>query len=68
MKIKNTIKKWIQEIRKVGIVDWVWFVIWLRRDEFSEKLDIFKYYPDMEKLMRDRDRAHRIDSELENVK
>ena len=55
--------KLIKEIRKVGLIDWLWFVIVLRRDEFSHKLDIkvSGKAPDLTRLVRDRDRAHRID-------
>lgn len=68
VKILNTLKKWIREIRAVGIVDWVWFVIYLERNEFHDKLDLLRYYPDLVRLARDRDRAHRIDMVLENLK
>ena len=56
--------KWLREIRKVGLRDWLWFVVWIRRDEFSRKLDLNRYYPDMERLVRDRNRAHRLDMEI----
>ena len=56
--------KWIREIRKVGLRDWLWFVVWLRRNEFSAKLTLSRYYPDMEKLVHDRNRAHRLDMEI----
>lgn len=38
---------WLREIRAVGISDWLWFVVWLRRDEYSRRLDLSRYYPDM---------------------
>ena len=56
--------KWLREIRKVGLRDWLWFVVWIRRDEFSRKLDLNRYYPDMKRLVRDRNRAHRLDMEI----
>lgn len=56
--------KWLREIRLVGLRDWIWFVVWLRRDEFSRKLDILRYYPDMKRLVRDRNRAHLLDMEI----
>lgn len=56
--------KWLREIRKVGLRDWLWFVVWLRRDEFSRKLDLDRYYLDLERLFRDRNRAHRLDMEI----
>ncbi len=56
--------KWLREIRKVGLRDWLWFVVWLRRNEFSRKLDLNRYYPDMARLVRDRSRAHRLDMDI----
>lgn len=49
-----------REIRAVGLIDWLWFVVWLKRDEFSHKLDLSRYYPDLDKLVIDRNRAHEI--------
>lgn len=49
---------WMQEIYKVGLINW------LRRDEFSHKLESNRYYPDIQRLSRDRDGAHRIDLAL----
>jgi len=57
--------RWVREIRKVGLRDWLWFVVWLRRNEFSQKLDLNRYYPDMERLARDRNKAHRLDMEID---
>ena len=55
-------KQYKREISLVGIIDWVWFVLWMRRDEFSDRLDILHYYPGkMWELERDRRRAHEID-------
>ena len=51
----------IQEIKAVGFIDWWWFVVYLKRDEFSNKLDLNRYYPNLVKLNKDRARAHRID-------
>lgn len=56
--------KWFAEIKKVGIRDWLWFVIWLGRNEFSPNLEADRY-TDRDKLRRDRDRAHKIDEMLE---
>lgn len=59
------IKKWYQEIRKVGIKDWVWFVLWMGRDEFHPRLDLtIENYRKPENLVFMRNRAHRIDMEL----
>lgn len=52
-------------MRKVGIVDWLWFVVWLRRDEFHRRLDLtVDNYRNPEQLVYKRNRAHRIDMEL----
>lgn len=56
--------KWIKEVKSIGLKDWLWFVVYLRRDEFSRKLDLNRYYPDMDRLNRDRKRAHDIDGKL----
>lgn len=56
--------KWLREIRKVGLRDWLWFVVWLRRNEFSPKLGIERYWGRMRECMRDRDKAHRLDNEI----
>lgn len=53
----------IREIRKVGLRDWIWFVLHLKRDEYSRKLDLSNY-SDMRKLIRDRDRSHKLDTIL----
>ena len=59
-------------IRKVGIKDWWWFVIYLKGDEFSNKLDQINYLKkqeiDFPSLLNDRVRAHRLDMEYTNVK
>lgn len=57
-------KTWWKEIRAVGLWDWVWFVWFLGRDEFSRKLDVYNYSFDAagsNKCYKDRQRAHRID-------
>lgn len=56
-----------KEVQAVGLTDWFWFVIWLKRDEFSYKLDLYRYYPDLDRLVRDRKRAHRIDAALNSI-
>ena len=59
----NTLK----EIKKVGLKDWLWFVVWLKRDEFSPKLSASSYtrHEDRLKLiLRDRIRAHNIQMAL----
>lgn len=64
----NNLKKCHSEINLLGISDWVWFVIILKRNEFSHKLDLNKYYPDLKRLNRDRARAHNIDHLLSDHK
>ena len=64
--------KWIKEIKKIGIRKWIWFVIYLKRDDCSDKLDIFVYYKKygdnyLSKLLNDRDLAHKIDIILRNL-
>lgn len=58
-------KNWLCEIRKVGIWDWLWFVVWLGRNEFSPKLDLERYYPhDLDQMVKDRDKACKLDEQL----
>jgi hypothetical protein len=56
--------KWIKEIKKVGFLDWCWFVLYLRRNEFHPSLDRIKIVNDrylVEERQQRRQRAHRID-------
>lgn len=63
------IHKQIKEIQLVGIVDWIWFVIYLKRNIFSRKLDITrKNYKKPIELIRRRERAIAIERKLETVK
>lgn len=63
------ILKQIKEIQLVGIVDWVWFVVYLKRNIFSRKLDITrKNYKKPIALIRRRERAIAIERKLETVK
>lgn len=64
--------KWIREIKAVGIRDWLWFVVYLRRNEFSHKLTLNKYlknYVGLQHLdlYEQRQRAHRIDEILSDL-
>ena len=54
--------KWWKEIKAVGLKDWLWFVLVINRNEFSRNLNI---EIEVTKL---RDKAHRIDSILEDIK
>lgn len=60
------IRKTFREIQLIGIKDWWWFVITLKRSEFSNKLRMF-LYKDMNKLIKDRERAHNIDCTLRHL-
>lgn len=65
--------RWIKEIQEIGFIDWLWFVVYLRRDDCSDKLDIMKYYDlygdqYLKPLMEDRDKAHRLDIKLRDLK
>ena len=65
----------LRELRAVGIRDWVWFVLYLRRNEFSSKLNII-YWIDkgvdlpkvLHKVTQVRARAHKIDMKLKDIK
>ena len=60
--------KWFREIRVVGFQDWFWFVCILRRNEFSGRLDAYRYIgKPRENIFRDRERAHRIDVTLSDI-
>ena len=58
---------WLREVKTVGILNWLWFVVYLKRDDCSPKLDIMRYYPDMDSLNRDRRLAHNIDCALSDL-
>ncbi len=64
----------IREIKAVGLKDWWWFAVVLKRDEFNTPTHIFDYDPSSysltswyEKIARERERAHRIDMVLSDV-
>lgn len=68
-----------REIRKVGIKDWIYFVIILKRDEFSPKLYLNHYLSGREKTSKDFDnkmkkygdvmsRVHKIEMELSEIR
>ena len=56
--------RWINEIKKIGFLDWCWFVLYLRRNEFHPSLNKIKIregkYLINERQQR-RQRAHEID-------
>ena len=68
--------KWVREIRVIGFKNWVWFVVGKGRDEFHPSLNIghylVKYKNDINLgqfyCARDRDRAHRLDMKLKDMK
>lgn len=66
----------IREIKAVGLIDWLWFVVWLERDEFDVSLYSTHFIGEslkdrkvrMAKLVLARKRAHEISMKLEEVK
>jgi len=71
---KLKICKWAKEIKTVGITNWIWFVLILKRNEFSTKLGVRHYWSWTsdninwkEKLLKDRKKAHEIDRALEDI-
>jgi len=64
--------KILREIKAIGWKNWWWFCIFLGRDEFSDKLNLYHYQKDMVvdyyKLSEDRKRAHEISNILEDLK
>jgi len=62
--------KAFKEIRAVGFRDWLWFVVYLRRDIFSYRLSV-SYVGSTQRLnelVARRDRAKRIEEKLNSVK
>lgn len=65
--ILRRVRGWWRELRTVGLRDWCWFVVVLRRDEFHPRLQALNYPRDFAgqlACVRDRSRAHRIDLAL----
>ena len=56
------------EIKAIGIIDWLWFVVYLNRNEFHRNLDIDQHKGTMYELIKARDRAHCIDLKLDALK
>jgi hypothetical protein len=57
-----------KEIKAVGFKNWWWFVVVLKRNEFSNKLDIDLSKPfDVGKTMQQRTLAHEIDAIFSNL-
>ena len=62
--------KWIKEIQVIGVKDWLWWVVRLRRNEFHPSLDklstkgTFSY-----RIYREgkRRRAHDIEEKLSSI-
>lgn len=59
-----------KEIKAVGLRDWLWFVVRLRRNEFHPSLNRWRYdgRKGAEDIARRRERAHRIDLALADVR
>lgn len=64
MRKKKKNRNIIKEIKAIGFFNWIWFVVWLKRNEFSKHLDLENYYPDLDSLWKDRKKAHEIDEKL----
>lgn len=71
------LKYFIYEIKTIGFIDWLWFVIFLKRDEFNPKLSLssyyFKYTRDkydniVLRCINSRKRAHDIDCALREMR
>jgi len=56
------------EIQKIGLKKWIWFVLYLERDEFHEKLNIEYYFHRMDDIIPHRNLAHDISEILETVR
>lgn len=76
MKLFKYIKLIYIEIKAVGFKDWCWYTFYLRRNEFSPKLDFVAYsfrkeYKTIEetysKIIKDRNKAHIISNILNNI-
>jgi len=63
----NTFYIWLKEIKGVGLLNWLWFVVRLNRNEFHSSLD-FNYGKNYTKVCRNRERAHIIDSLIEDIR
>lgn len=59
-------KYWLHEIKSVGIINWMWFVCLLGRDEFHPSLNmpLTTDIKVLNRLVRLRERAHKIDMTL----
>lgn len=74
MEIIKSFKKIYWEISQIGLGDWFWFVVYLKRSEFSYKLCLSRYYNKYGKtkysdiLCKDRGKAHHIDMILSKYK
>jgi hypothetical protein len=69
--------KYFKEMRLVGFRNWVWFVVFLKRDEFhpslgyavtlgKERLTVHEFKQRTIQLVKKRNLAHQLDQALEN--
>lgn len=66
----------LREIKAVGLRNWLWFVVWLERDEFDTSLYSNHFVAEsprdkkirIDKLVKDRQRAHEISIKLDEVR
>ena len=64
----SEMQKILTEIRSAGLRDWLWFVVWLRRDVFSDRLRLSRYWPNrLDELRRDRRCAAVIEAKLKHA-
>lgn len=63
------VKRWFREITVVGLRDWLWFVVWLGRDEFHPSLNRFHStgLKGVCERERRRHKAHEIDLVLSDL-
>lgn len=68
--------KIFKEIKAVGLSDWLWFVVRLRRNEFHKSLDLnvdlkltgLELSQHYNKLGKKRELAHSIDLKLSDIR
>jgi hypothetical protein len=63
--------KWLREIHEVGFYNWVWFVLYLKRNEFHPSLDRIKIVDGrylLEERQGRRQLAHKIALKFEELK
>lgn len=64
------LKYWYREIISVGLINWMWFVLLLGRDEFHPSLNmpLTTDIRVLNRLIKLRSKAHKVDMALTHVK